>query len=186
MLMGTGNLTELTDSDSSGVNMILMGLVSELSINAVLVVQVSNHCKNSIKETDAARKIMHFSKINQRLPFRVDNSLMSMAERKPNRKSRKEIKEIRSMVKDKNFRILLGDKGIDVFNSKMHATGVDPYDFFSKMNVEMMQAMLFIWELSLQGHKLLANWERIMIKIMKFGGGLLLKRIKKICCKDQN
>jgi len=136
ILMGTGNLTELTDSDSSGVNMILMGLVSELSINAVLVVQVSNHCKNSIRETDAARKIMHFSKINQRLPFRVDNSLMCMTERKLNRKSTKEIKEIRSMVKDKNYRILLSEKGIDVFNSEMHATSIDPYDFFSKMNVK--------------------------------------------------
>ena len=55
--MGTGNLTELTDCDSVGTNMILMGIVSELSIDAVLVVQVSNHCKNSIKETDAARKL---------------------------------------------------------------------------------------------------------------------------------
>ena len=62
LFMGTGNLTELTDCDSSGANAIMMGLVSELSINAVLVVQVSEHCKNSIKETDMARKIMHFSK----------------------------------------------------------------------------------------------------------------------------
>ena len=37
---------------ASGANAIMMGLVSELSINAVLVVQVSGHCKNSIKETD--------------------------------------------------------------------------------------------------------------------------------------
>ena len=56
ILMGTGNLTELTDCDSAGANAILMGLVSELSINAVLVVQVSGHCRTSIKETDIARK----------------------------------------------------------------------------------------------------------------------------------
>ena len=62
IFMGTGNLTELTDSDSAGVNATLMGLASELSIDAVLVVQVSGHCKNSIKETDAARKIMYYSK----------------------------------------------------------------------------------------------------------------------------
>ena len=74
--MGTGNLTELTDSDSSGVNAILMGLVSELSINAVLVVQVSGHCRNSIKETDVARKIMYFSKINKRLPFRINEGCL--------------------------------------------------------------------------------------------------------------
>ena len=56
ILMGTGNLTELTDCDSVGVNTILMGLVSELSVGAVLVVQVSNHCRNSIRETDRASK----------------------------------------------------------------------------------------------------------------------------------
>jgi dihydropteroate synthase-like protein len=135
ILMGTGNLTELTDCDSIGTNMILMGLVSELSINAVLVVQVSNHCKNSIKETDAARKIMYFSKKNQRLPFRVNNNLMCLAERKPKRKSKKELKEIKSMVKDKNFRIFLSEDGINVFNSEIYTNGSDPYDFFEKMNV---------------------------------------------------
>ena len=112
-----------------------MGLVSELSINAVLVVQVSNHCKNSIKETDAARKIMHFSKKNQRLPFRVNNNLMCISERKPKRKSKRELKEIKSMVKDKNFRIFLSEDGINVFNSETFTNGVDPYDFFEKMNV---------------------------------------------------
>ena len=62
MLMGIGNLTELTDCDSVGVNTLLMGLVSELTVGAVLVVQVSNHCKNSIRETDQARKLMFFAK----------------------------------------------------------------------------------------------------------------------------
>ena len=50
LFMGTGNLTELTDCDSSGANAIMMGLVSELSINAVLVVQVSEHCKTLSKK----------------------------------------------------------------------------------------------------------------------------------------
>ena len=136
IFMGTGNLTELTDSDSAGVNATLMGLVSELSIDAVLVVQVSGHCKNSIKETDAARKIMHFSKQNKRLPFRIDNSLMGMAERKPSRKSKKEIKEIRSFIKDKNFRIYVGEDGINIFNSETHLVKIDPFDFYDKLKVE--------------------------------------------------
>ena len=116
--------------------MILMGLVSELSINAVLVVQVSNHCKNAIKETDAARKIMHFSKINQRLPFRINNSLMCISERKAQRKSIKELKEMKLMVKDKNFRIFLSDNSINVFNSETFTSGSDPYDFFDQMKVD--------------------------------------------------
>ena len=135
ILMGTGNLTELTDCDSVGTNMILMGIVSELSIDAVLVVQVSNHCKNSIKETDAARKIMHYSKENQRLPFRINNSLMCLSERKPKRKSKKELKEIKLMVRDKNYRIFLSESYINVFNSEVFINGRDPYDFFDKMDI---------------------------------------------------
>ena len=50
LLAGTGNLTELTDCDSSGANAIMMGLVSELSVDAVLVVQVSEHCKNLLEK----------------------------------------------------------------------------------------------------------------------------------------
>ncbi len=135
LFMGTGNLTELTDCDSSGANAIMMGLVSELSINAVLVVQVSGHCKNSIKETDIARKIMYFSKKNQRLPFRVCDELMSMSERNPKRKSSEEISEIKSMIKDRNYRILLSKKNINVFNNEITAKGKDPYDFFEKIKV---------------------------------------------------
>src|SRR5215467_13671913 len=39
ILMGTGNLTELTDADSGGVTAALMGVCSELAIRNVLVVQ---------------------------------------------------------------------------------------------------------------------------------------------------
>ncbi len=136
IFMGTGNLTELTDSDSAGVNATLMGIVSELSINAVLVVQVSGHCRNSIKETDAARKIMHFSKQNKRLPFGINNSLMGMSERKPSRKTKKEINEIKDYIKDKNYRIYLGLNGINIFNSEIHLVKSDPFHFYEKLKVE--------------------------------------------------
>ena len=134
--MGTGNLTELTDSDSAGVNATLMGLASELSVDAVLVVQVSGHCKNSIKETDAARKIMYYSKKNKRLPFRIDNSLMAMSERKPTRKTKKEINEIRNFIKDKNYRIFLTESGVNILNSETHIINSDPFDFYDKLKVE--------------------------------------------------
>ena len=58
ILMGTGNVTELTDADTSGMNALLVGIASELNINNVLVVQVSDHALKVVKETDVARKIM--------------------------------------------------------------------------------------------------------------------------------
>ena len=43
MLLGTGNLTELTDADTTGITAMLLGIASELHIRNVLVVQVSPH-----------------------------------------------------------------------------------------------------------------------------------------------
>ena len=136
MLMGIGNLTELTDCDSVGVNTLLMGLVSELTVGAVLVVQVSNHCKNSIRETDQARKLMFFAKKNQRLPVGIDETLMCLSNRKLQRHTKEEINHFVSNVKDRNFRIMLTEDEINVFNKKIHLSGSDPYDFYKNLNVE--------------------------------------------------
>jgi len=53
ILMGTGNLTELTDVDSQGVTAVLLGICSELRIRNVLVVQVSQHTLRTVEEHDA-------------------------------------------------------------------------------------------------------------------------------------
>lgn len=135
LLMGTGNLTELTDCDSTGVNTILMGLVSELNIKAVLVVQVSNHCRTSIKETDMARRLMFYAKKNQRLPIGINNSLMCLKDRKLNRSEVEEIRDLKTLIKDKNYRILLSEKRIHLFNKDILKTGSDPYDFFDSLDL---------------------------------------------------
>ena len=61
---------------------------------------------------------------------------MCISERKTQRKSMKELREMKSMVKDKNFRIFLSNSGINVFNSETFSSGSDPYDFFDKMKVD--------------------------------------------------
>ena len=62
MLMGTGNLTELTDADTTGITAILLGIASELHIRNVLVVQVSPHTRRTVEEHDLARRIMYASR----------------------------------------------------------------------------------------------------------------------------
>ena len=68
ILMGTGNLTELTDADTSGVTAMLLGICSELHIRNVLVVQVSPHTRRTIEEHDAARRIMFAAREDASLP----------------------------------------------------------------------------------------------------------------------
>ena len=59
MMMGTGNLTELTDVDSAGVNTILIGFCQELSIRSVLTTAVINWARSSVREIDLARRLVH-------------------------------------------------------------------------------------------------------------------------------
>lgn len=44
IMMGIGNLTELTDVDSAGVNALLIGFCQEVGIQSVLTTEVINWC----------------------------------------------------------------------------------------------------------------------------------------------
>merc|ERR1711991_188375 len=52
------------------------------------------------------------------------------------RKSKKEISEIKNLIKDKNYRIFLSDKGINILNSEIQIEGIDPFEFYTSLNVE--------------------------------------------------
>lgn len=47
-----------------------------------------------------------------------------------------EIQEIKALIKDKNYRIILSKEGINIFNSESHKIGSDPYDFYDSLKVE--------------------------------------------------
>ncbi|HKA46606.1 MAG TPA: DUF6513 domain-containing protein, partial [Methyloceanibacter sp.] len=68
MLLGTGNLTELTDADTTGITAVLLGIASELQIRNVLLVQVSPHTRRTVEEHDLARRIMYASRADHDLP----------------------------------------------------------------------------------------------------------------------
>ena len=59
MMMGVGNLTELTDVDSAGVNVLLLGFCQEVGIRSVLTTQVINWCRSCVRELDLARRLVY-------------------------------------------------------------------------------------------------------------------------------
>ena len=83
ILMGTGNLTELTDADSQGVTAMLLGICSELQIRNVLVVQVSPHTRRTIQEHDAARRLMYRAREDESLPKGYGGGLLSLHDLRP-------------------------------------------------------------------------------------------------------
>ena len=83
MMMGTGNLTELTEADSLGVTALLVGMCSELSIRNVLIVQVSNHTRRTVEEHDAARRVMYAAKADAALPKGYGRALLALHDKRP-------------------------------------------------------------------------------------------------------
>ncbi len=136
IMMGVGNLTELTDADTTGINAILFGLISEMNINAVLATSVSPHAINAIAEADSARRIMYRAKQDNRLPRGYGNRLLGLHDRKPFPYSKGEILELAGQIKDPSFRIMVSKDGVHVFNRDGHQLDVDPFSFYPKLGVE--------------------------------------------------
>jgi dihydropteroate synthase-like protein len=135
IMMGTGNVTELTHADTTGMTMILMGIISELKINHILTTEVSKHCRTVIKESDLARRIILAARLGNTTPKHIDSGLLTTHEEDPIRYSSKEIKELFEQVKDSSYRIMNTDDGVNLFNKKELQVAIDPFDFFEKIDV---------------------------------------------------
>ncbi len=143
LLMGVGNLTELTDADTPGITMTLMGIVSELAIRHVLVVQVSPHCRRAVAEAELARRILFAAKADRSLPQGYDTGLMSLRDRRPFVNSPAEIAAAAAAVGDPNFRIEAATDGLHVYNRAGHHVAADPFDLYPKLGVEADGAHAF-------------------------------------------
>lgn len=136
IMMGLGNLTELTDVDSAGMVMAMMGIVSELNIGAVLCLQVSPHCRRVIAETDRARRLVAAAKRQSSFPKNIDDSLISLHDKKNPHHPSKDIEDTAAMVRDRNYRIMLSDKGMHLFSRDMHHVAQDPFDLFEYIDTQ--------------------------------------------------
>lgn len=143
LLMGTGNLTELTDADSSGVTAVLAGICSELDIRNVLVVHVSPHTVRTVEEHDLARRILFAAKNDGALPRGYHPGLLQLHDRKPYAATKEDIAALAAAVRDANFRIMTADDGIHVFNGKGHAVAQDAFALFQGLGVETDGAHAF-------------------------------------------
>ncbi|WP_026608560.1 DUF6513 domain-containing protein [Methylocapsa acidiphila] len=143
MMMGTGNLTELTEADSGGVTAILLGLCSELGIRNVLTVQVSPHTRRTIEEHDAARRLMFAAAADNALPKGYGAGLLQLHDRAPYPSTSREIAETAAEVRDANFRIATAEDGIHVFNRAGHHVARDAFSLFPKLGVEADGAHAF-------------------------------------------
>lgn len=136
IMMGVGNLTELTHADTAGMNALLLGICSELDINQILTTEVSRHACRAVNEVDKARRIMLAAKEQGALPKHIDPDLMPLHETSPFPYSPQEIEELASQISDPSYRIQISEDGIHLFNRDGLHTATDPFDLYHKLDVE--------------------------------------------------
>jgi len=143
ILMGIGNLTELTDADSAGITAILSGICSELRIRNLLVVRVSPHCRRAIEEADAARRLFHAAQELESPPMNISEALTQLHERRPFPSTPEEIAELQQEIRDRNWRIEVSEAGIHLYNRDRHEIATDPFTFFPVLRESVDAAHAF-------------------------------------------
>ena len=133
ILMGVGNLTELTDVDSAGVNVVLLGFCQEVGIRSVLTTEVINWCRTAVRELDLARRLVHFACANRVLPKHFAPDLVLLRDPKLREHGEAALRELAGRVTDRNFRLFAQRGLLQVFNGQMFLEGADPFALFRQM-----------------------------------------------------
>jgi dihydropteroate synthase-like protein len=136
ILMGTGNLTELTEADTLGIQALLMGIVSELRITNILTTQVSAHACGVIREADRARRVMYAARDAGDLPQGFGETLLALHTLDPFPWSASEIAATAAEIKDPSFRVQISPDGLHVYNRDGLCTATDPFQLFPHLGLE--------------------------------------------------
>ena len=136
LLMGTGNVSELTDADTPGIHALLLGIMAELDIRALLTTQVSPHCRSAVREIDAARRLMFAAREAQSLPRDFSDALLGLRQRKPFPYGAGEIATLAGAVKDPSFRVQVSPEGVHVYNRDGLHTATDPFELWPRLQLE--------------------------------------------------
>jgi len=136
MLMGIGNLTELTAADSTGVNAMLIAVCQELGIRSVLTTEVIPWARGSVREIDIARRLMHHAVAHNTIPKGVDDRLVTVKDPAVLTYSEEELRELQTRITDPNFRIFADAEAITVLNNERFVRGTNIQDIFNQLDVD--------------------------------------------------
>jgi dihydropteroate synthase-like protein len=133
MMMGVGNLTELTDVDSAGVNVMLLGLCQELEIRSVLTTEVINWCRSCVRELDLARRLVYHAVRARVVPKRLEPRLVLLRDPKPHAMGDAALRELAERVTDRNYRLFAERGELHVLNGQTYICGTDPFALFAEL-----------------------------------------------------
>lgn len=137
MMMGIGNLTELSEVDSAGINFLLAAICEELDIRSVLTTEVINWGRTAVKEFDLARRIARYSVKNRVLPKHIGGRLVLLRDPKLRAIGEDGLLQMAQRLTDPNFRVFAENGEIHLMNRDGYWHGADPYELFDRMRADV-------------------------------------------------
>jgi dihydropteroate synthase len=152
LLMGVGNLTELTDAESAAINVLLLGFCQEVGIRSVLTTEVINWCRTSVRELDLARRLVYHACKHHVLPKRLEPDLILLRDPKLREHGEAALRELADQVTDRNYRLFAERGLLHVISSRVFLQGTDPFVLFQQMqqhdNIDASHAFYLGYEMA--------------------------------------
>jgi dihydropteroate synthase len=139
VLMGVGNLTELTDADSAAVNVLLLGFCEELGIRSVLTTQVIPWAASSVRECDLARRLVYYAVKRRSLPKHVEPRLVMLRDAAVFEHGPEGLERLAREIKDHNYRLFAEGGQLHVIAAGLHVRGNDPFELFEQLQASGMK-----------------------------------------------
>jgi dihydropteroate synthase-like protein len=133
IMMGIGNLTELTDADSAAINVVLLGFCEELGIRSVLTTQVINWARSSVRECDLARRLVNHSIQHRVLPKHLEPRLVMLRDPAVIEPPAEDLDRLARDIKDANYRVFVTGGEVHVVSHELHLHNTDPFLLFDQL-----------------------------------------------------
>lgn len=133
MMMGIGNLTELTDVDSAGLNVLLIALCAEWKIGSVLTTQVIPWARSSVAECHHARQLVHHAVKHRVLPKHLTTQLLLLRDARVHVQGDAALDELATAIRDHNFRIFAENGQVHLVSSGLHLSDSDPFHLYDQL-----------------------------------------------------
>jgi dihydropteroate synthase len=135
LLMGIGNLTELTEADTTGVTALLIGFCQEVGIGAVLTTEVIGWAQGAVRATVLAAQMMHLAQRQARPPKHIDSGLVTSRDESMRAPSEEELRAMQSQISDSNYRLFADREWLYAFNGDRFIREENMYAVFDQLDV---------------------------------------------------
>jgi dihydropteroate synthase-like protein len=136
VMMGIGNITELIEVDSAGMNVLLAAICQELGIGSVLTTEVINWASSSVHEFDLARRMVKYA-VDHRTPAKhIESQLVLLRDPQVREYGEAELVALAAKLTDPNFRIFVERGEIHVMNRDGYWRGADAFELFDRFSVD--------------------------------------------------